>query len=264
MKTDSLRLIPVIDTLYRLRSVRPVGAVSETAADTTALHQALTANPAHFAARTALADRAAAAGAVETACQLRWEGARLVCDLLEAAAERTDGGPVTLDWEDAYTAQALLMVYDSAEDHFQISDFELATALLESVIDADPEDHTNASELLAFCYAALEEWELFDETLAQLPPDNLSTRLAGYWAAFRRQAAPSSAASESAAAKEADLRSSIQAESPALLSEWTATDHETPLTPSPHSSARSEARRLWHRTAPLWRDFPEFVAFLQA
>ena len=79
MKTDSLRLIPVIDTLYRLRSVRPVGAVSETAADTTALHQALTANPAHFAARTALADRAAAAGAVETACQLRWEGWCATC-----------------------------------------------------------------------------------------------------------------------------------------------------------------------------------------
>ncbi|MDE5945677.1 MAG: hypothetical protein K2G93_08890 [Rikenella sp.] len=264
MKNALLRLEPVLDTRYRLRSVRPVRPIPTPGSDTAALlREMLATNPAHFAARTALADQSADAGAIEAACQLRWEGAQLVCDLLDRASASDE--TVLLDWDDPYTASALTMVYDSAADHFVIGDFELATALLESVLDADPEDHSNASELLAFCYAALEEWELFDEILSVLPPESLSTRLASYWGTFRRaENQPENQPGERSetTAKSAALRTLIRTESPALFREWSATDHD----PDPNAAnppAAVEARRLWLRTESLWREFPEFVAFLK-
>lgn len=264
MKNALLRLEPVLDTRYRLRSVRSVRPIPATGSTTAALREMLAANPAHFAVRTALADQAAEAGEIETACQLRWEGARMVCALLDAKAAEEPDENATLDWEDSYTAEALTMVYDSAADHFVIGDFELATALLETVLEADPEDHPNASELLAFCYVALEEWELFDEIIGVLPAESLSTRLVSYWAAFRRaenQPENRSGERSETPAKRAALRTLMRTENPALFREWTAADHET--SPAPTHPSAIEARRLWFRTESLWREFPEFVAFLK-
>lgn len=252
MKTP-LRIEPVIDTVYKLVPARPARRLPPDA-DENALREALAANPAHFAAREALADRLTAAGEIGPACQLRLEGCRLVADLMDG----TDDDSVTLDWEDPYTAQALTMVYDSAEDHFLIGDFEMAAAMLELLADRDPEDHLNASELLAFCYGALEEWELFDETVALLPPDTQATRLAAYWAVFRRAETPA-----------ADLREAMRRDDPALLREWIATDHEVSQEyladiRSKRPTAAAAARHLWLRTEPLWRAFPEFPAWLKA
>ena len=193
-------------------------------------------------------------GRLAEACQLRWDGAGLVCDLLD----ETDDEFIVLDWEDDYTARALSMVYDSAVDHFTIGDFEVATAMWELLIDRDPEDHLNASEWLAYCYAALEEWELFDETTALLPEEAISTRLVKYWAAFRRHAL-----------SPAEIRTAMERETPVLYKEWTACEHE--ITPdylsdieSHRPSASAEARRLWLRTEALWREFPEFAESLKA
>lgn len=248
---NPLRLEPVIDTVYKLVPSHPVRRVSESA-DERSLAELLAAAPAHFAAREALATRYTEEGRLAEACQLRWDGAGLVCDLLD----ETDDEFIVLDWEDDYTARALSMVYDSAVDHFTIGDFEVATAMWELLIDRDPEDHLNASEWLAFCYAALEEWELFDETIALLPEEAISTRLAKYWAAFRRHALPP-----------AEIRTAMEREAPALYKEWTACEHE--ITPdylsdieSRRPSASAEARRLWLRTEALWREFPEFTAAL--
>ena len=247
-----LRLEPVIDTVYRIRSRRPVRRIPESA-DEAVLQAMLAGNPAHFAAREALADRLVAAGRIGEACQLRLEGCRLVFDLLDGVADET----VALDWEDAGTAQALTMVYDSAADHFVIGDFELAAAMLEMLTDCDPEDHLNGAELLVFCYGALEEWELFDETLQRLPPEALSTRLAVCWGDFRRSAELSPA-----------VRERMRTAEPQLFREWTATQHELPSDresdgESGHEAAAAEARRLWLRTESLWRVFPEFAEYLK-
>lgn len=249
---NPIRLEPVIDTVFKLVPVRPARRLPDNA-DESLLRETLAANPAHYAAREALADRLAAAGKIREACQLRLDGCLLVTELLDTADEST-----TLDWEDPYTAQALGMVYDSAEDHFVIGDFEMSAAMLELLADRDPEDHLGASELLAFCYAALEEWELFDETSALLAPDAPATRLARCWAAFRRTTPPP-----------AGVREAMRTDDPALYKEWTAAEHE--ITPeylsdigSKRPTAAAEARRLWLRTESLWRAFPEFIDWLKA
>lgn len=249
---NPLRLEPVIDTVYRLVPPRPHRRIPDSADEQT-LTELLNADPTHFAAREALAIRLTESGRIAEACQLRLDGCTLVNDLLD----ETDDDLLTLDWEDDYTAQALSMVYDSAIDHFTIGDFEMATAMLELLIDRDPEDHLNASEWLIFCYVALEEWELFDETTEQLPAESQTTRLAGYWSAFRRgERSPE------------EICRAMAAETPALYHEWRATHHE--ITPdyladieSKRPTAAAEARRLWLRTEALWREFPEFTTALQ-
>lgn len=248
-----LRLEPVIDTVYKLVPARTARALPDNA-DEQLLKETLTANPAHFAAREMLADQLTARADIGQACQLRLDGSLLVCKLLD----ETDDEYITLDWEDPFTAQALAAVYDSAVDHFMIGDFEIATAMLELLADRDPEDHLNALELLAFCYAALEEWELFDEAISILPAESIAARLAGYWGDFRRGNTPA-----------ADICCTMKQNDPALYQEWTAGDHD--ITPeylddieSRRPTASAEARRLWLRTEPLWREFPEFTEALKA
>ena len=248
-----LRLEPVIDTVYKLVSERPCRRLSEDAG-IEALQETLAVNPAHFAARELLVDKLTDDGKIRQACQLRLDGCMLLSDLLEA----TDDDFITLEWEDPFTAQALSMAYDSAADHFMIGDFEMAAAMLEMLADRDPEDHQNAAELLVFCYAALEEWELFDETAEMLPEDMLSTQLAKYWAAFRRGETTPAA-----------IRETMKLRAPALYKEWTEAGHE--ISPeylsdieSRRPTASAEARRLWLRTESLWRAFPEFTDALNA
>lgn len=248
-----LRLEPVIDTVYKLRSVLPLRRVPE-GADETQLGEVLAANPANFEVREQLADRLTAQGKLQEACQLRLDGCLLVSDLME----ETDDEFVVLDWEDGYTARALSMVYDSAEDHLVIGDFEMAAAMFELLADRDPEDHLNAAERLVFCYVALGEWELYDETVELLEGDAMTTRLARYWAAFRR-------GEESAET----VRAAMQREDTVLFREWLADTHE--VTPeylasmaSNRPSAEMVARRLWLRTESFWREFPEFVELLKS
>lgn len=251
---NPLRLEPVIDTVYKLVPVQSARRLPDNA-DENALQALLAANPGHFTAREILADKLTIGGKIGEACQLRLDGSVLVSDLLDEAG---DDDSLTLDWEDPFTAQALTMVYDSATDHFMIGDFEMAAAMLELLADRDPEDHLNAAELLAFCYAALEEWELFDETAAVLPADVLSTKLAGYWARFRRTGPES-----------AEVRDAMMRETPALYKEWTSAEHEISQDylsdiESKRPTSSAEARRLWLRTEPLWRAFPDFTAYLKA
>lgn len=244
-----LRLEPVIDTVCKIVPARAPRQLPEDAGEGL-LREALTANPAHFEAREMLADVMTTNGGVEEACQLRLDGCMMVSDLFEEA----DNDGVTLEWEDFYTARALSAVYDSAMDHFLIGDFEMATAMLELLTDCDPEDHLNAAELLAFCYVALEEWELFDEIAEVLPTDFLSTQLVKYWALFRREGL---------------IQANMKQENAALYREWTGGVHE--ISPeylsdieSRRPSAAAEARRLWLRTEQLWQLFPEFVTALKA
>ena len=68
-----------------------------------------------------------------------------------------------LEWEDSNTRAALEVIHASAIDHFLINDFEMSTAMLELLLELDPEDHLEAIILLAFNYLAMEEYELFDE-----------------------------------------------------------------------------------------------------
>lgn len=231
-----LQLIPVIGNTCRIAPVKPFPAPASWSNETILL-ETLEKHPAHFKVRETLADLWATAGKLEEAAQLRMEGAILASQLFDEEQEE-----ITLDWDDEFTATVLSTLYASAGDHFSIGDYEMATAMFELLTDHDPEDHLNASELLAFCYVALEEWELWQETTDALPANQLSTQLAIYWGIYQKE-------------KPADLKSRIQKENKILYEELTAEDHD--------EHEETEVRRLWLRTQTLWIVYPDFIEALK-
>ena len=107
-------------------------------------------------------------GRVEEACNERFHAFQRISELLPEDEE------VILEWEDPNTRAALEVIHASAIDHFLINDFEMSTAMLELLLELDPEDHLEAIILLAFNYLAMEEYELFDEVSNDISDKYLS------------------------------------------------------------------------------------------
>lgn len=99
------------------------------------------------------------AGDVEGACNERFRAFQRLAELIP------DDEEVNLEWTHRNSRAALELVRASAIDHFLINDFEMSAALLELLLELDPEDHLEGSELLAFDYLAMDEQELFDEVI---------------------------------------------------------------------------------------------------
>ncbi len=177
-----LRLEPTLGNSARVIAPAPLPKLPADA-DKAALEALLERAPAHFEARERLADLLTESGEFAAACQLRFEGAQLLVDLFD---DESDDLP-TLEWDDPYTASALMNLHASAVDHFVTGDFEMAAAMLELLLDCDPEDHLSATETLIFCYIVLEEWELWEELLENLPAESLIRQLAAEWGAARRE-----------------------------------------------------------------------------
>ena len=79
------------------------------------------------------------------------------------------------------------LIHASAIDHFLINDFEMSTAMLELLLELDPEDHLEAIILLAFNYLAMEEYELFDEVSNDISDKYACKEVLTMWAAFSAQ-----------------------------------------------------------------------------
>ena len=109
-----------------------------------------------FSRTLRLSDEAQRRGAVDEACNLRFHAFQHLADLIP------DNEEVILEWEHPNTQAALHLLYRSAVDHFLIDDFELSAAMLEFLLDLDPEDHEEATWLLAFDYVALADYDAFD------------------------------------------------------------------------------------------------------
>ena len=62
----------------------------------------------------------------------------------------------------------------------------MSAALLEMLLELDPEDHLEGSELLAFDYLALDEQELFDEVINDVSDKHPGREVLLLWSAFRR------------------------------------------------------------------------------
>ena len=99
------------------------------------------------------------AGRVEEACNERFQAFQRLAELIPEQEE------VILEWNHRNSRAALELIEASAIDHFLINDFEMSAALLEMLLELDPEDHLEGSELLAFDYLAMDEQELFDEVI---------------------------------------------------------------------------------------------------
>ena len=89
------------------------------------------------------------AGRYAEACEARYQGFQLLADALP------EDEPMPLRWEHANSRAAIMILHGSAIDHFRIGDLEMAMAQLELLLDCDPEDHLEAINLLALCYATV-------------------------------------------------------------------------------------------------------------
>lgn len=208
--------------------------------------------PYNFARVLAHSRSLEAAGDVEGACNERYEAFQRLAELIP------DGEEVNLEWNHRNSRAALELILASAVDHFLIRDFELSAALLELLLELDPEDHLEGSELLAYDYLALDEQELFDEVINDVSDKNASRGILLLWSSFRR----------GGKLPEGELKRFRTRFAP-FFAEFTADEHpadERYLNDigSERPSPAAQARELWLQTEHLWELWPGFIAELRA
>ncbi|MBR3892776.1 MAG: hypothetical protein IKJ20_04845 [Alistipes sp.] len=191
------------------------------------------------------------AGRYAEACEARYQGFQLLADALP------EDEPMPLRWEHANSRAAIMILHGSAIDHFRIGDLEMAMAQLELLLDCDPEDHLEAINLLALCYATVEEWELYDEVELDLTDKSAESVVARLWASWRRDGAVDKGALSL-------LRSKFKP----YFAEFTAVEHPDDDAfrqdiMSERPSQGAQAREWWLLTEPLWAEFPEFIESLR-
>lgn len=190
-------------------------------------------------------------GEVEQACNLRYEAFQRLMEIIP------DDEEITLEWESEENQAAIALIRFSAIDHFLIGDFEMAAAMLEMLLDLDPEDHLEATHLLAYCYIALEEYESFDEVINDISDKYPEKEILKLWAEFRR-------GGTIPGGELIHFKKSF----PVFYQEFTAPSHE--VTPhyltdieSERPSRETLARELWLQTEHLWNLFPGFINALR-
>ncbi|MDE6711328.1 MAG: tetratricopeptide repeat protein [Alistipes sp.] len=192
------------------------------------------------------------AGEVQQACECRFQAFQRLAALLP------DDEETVLEWNHRNSRAALELIHASAVDHFLIDDFEMSAALLEMLLDLDPEDHLEGSELLAFDYLAMDETELFDEVIDDLSDKSASRGLLLLWAAFRRDGR----------LPEEELKRFKSHFAP-FFAEFTAAEHPADAAylrdiESERPTVQAQARELWLRTENLWARWPQFIEALRA
>lgn len=193
-----------------------------------------------------------AAGQVEAACNERYQAFQRLAELLPDEEE------INLEWNHRNSQAALELIYASAVDHFLINDFELSAALLELLLELDPEDHLEGSELLAFDYLAMDEEELFDEVINDVSDKAASRSVLLLSSAYRR----------SGELPDGELRR-FRERFGAYWAEFTATEHPADGVylrdiESERPSQQAQARELWLKTEHLWALWPDFIEALRA
>lgn len=191
------------------------------------------------------------AGDVRQACEFRYQAFRRLAELIP------DDEEVNLEWTHRNSRAALELIYASAVDHFLIDDFEMSAALLEMLLDLDPEDHLEGSELLAFDYLAMDETELFDEVINDISDKSASRGLLLLWSAYKRDGK----------LPEGELKH-FRNHFASCFAEFTASDHPADEAflrdiGSERPTPAAQARELWLRTENLWVRWPEFIEALR-
>lgn len=106
------------------------------------------------------ADRMMDNNDVEGACELRL---RCAIELLEAIESLDEDQEIELDMSNRDNHPAVELLAASAFDHYQICDFEMTAALLESALLFDSEDNFSLINTLGYCYVALEDFEALED-----------------------------------------------------------------------------------------------------
>ncbi len=191
-------------------------------------------------------------GDVEGACNARFQAFQRLAELIPEDEE------VNLEWNHPNSRAALELIQASAIDHFLIDDFEMSAALLEMLLELDPEDHLEGSQLLAFDYLAMGEEELFDEVINDISDKSPARELLLLWSAYRRDGK----------LPEGELKRFRTHFAP-WFAEFTATEHPADEAylrdiESERPSAAAQARELWLQTENLWSLWPVFIEALRA
>lgn len=207
--------------------------------------------PYNFAKVLAHSRELQAAGQVEEACDERYQAVRRLEELLP------DNEEINLEWNHRNSRAALELVEASAIDHFLINDFEMSAALLELLLELDPEDHLEGSELLAFDYLAMNEQESFDEVINDVSDKSAGRVVLLLWSAYRRDGR----------LPDGELRRFRERFAP-YYTEFTAAEHPADAAylrdiESEHPSLAAQARELWLRTENLWALWPDFIETLR-
>lgn len=193
-----------------------------------------------------------ASGDIEGACNERYQAFQRLADVLP------DDEEINLEWNHRNSRAALELIRASAIDHFLINDFELSAALLELLLELDPEDHLEASEQLAFDYLAMDEQELFDEVINDVSDKSPGREVLLLWAAYRRDGR----------VPEGELQRFRTRFAP-YFAEFTADEHPADGDylrdiESERPSHGAQARELWLQTENLWSLWPGFIEALRA
>ena len=196
-------------------------------------------------------DSLVAEGRYMEACEARYEAFQLLAEALP------EDEPMPLRWEHANSRAAVSILYGSAVDHFRIGDLEMAMAQLEMLLDCDPEDHFEGVNLLALCYVAMEEWELFDDLVIDLTDKSAEAVIARLWAAYRSEGEVNKA-----------LLSLLKSRHKTYYEELCLEEHPDDEAfrrdiASERPSQCAEAREWWLLTEPLWSEFSEFIDALK-
>ncbi|MFI3293323.1 MAG: tetratricopeptide repeat protein [Rikenellaceae bacterium] len=190
-------------------------------------------------------------GDVEAACNLRFGAVQTLHELLP------DDDEVILEWKHANSRSAIELLHLSAIDHFLINDFEISSALLELSLDLDPEDHLEVSELLAYDYLAMGEYELFDEVINDISDKYASRALLILWSSFLRDGAIPSGEMTAFRSRFSAFHAEFVGDSHQIDKEYMA-DIE-----SEKPTLKAQARELWLKTENLWTLYPQFIEALK-
>lgn len=190
-------------------------------------------------------------GSVEEACNLRFEAVKTLQEILG------DEDEVWLEWGDENSRSAIEIVRLSGIDHFLIGDFEMSSALLEMALDLDPEDHLECSNLLAYDYLAMEEFELFDEVINDISDKYASRTLLLLWSSYLRDGMLPVGELHAFKSRFKGYYNEFVAEEH-LADEEYLRDIE-----GERPSVAAQARELWLQTESLWRLYPNFIEALR-
>ena len=188
---------------------------------------------------------------IEAACNERFHAFQRI---VEVVPEDED---IILEWEHTNTRAALEIIYASAVDHFLINDFEMAAGMFEMLLDLDPEDHTGCITTLAFCYVAMEEYELFEEISNDISDKAPEKHLLQMWLEFRR----------TGQIPDGEFRL-LSFKHRLFFEEFRAAEHPVDdeylqgLEAEP-PTRQAQARQLWLQTENLWALHTDFITALR-
>lgn len=190
-------------------------------------------------------------GDIKEACDTRFRAFQQLMEIIP------DSGDIELEWNDRNNRDAILLISYSAIDHFLVGDFEMCAAMLELLLELDPEDHLDASKRLAYAYVALEEFDSFDEVINDISDKYADKELLALWSEFRR----------TGSIPQGELRH-FKKSFAVYFEEFVSDEHPVDEEylqdiESERPSKKALARELWLQTEHLWTLFPGFIEALK-